>query len=268
MAQRIRLLALDLDGTLLAADGRISDRDFAAVRAAAGQGVAVVLATSRWPALSQQTAAMLGLRAPQICHNGAEVLDEDGKTLRHLVMPAEAARAVAAVTDAGPYETFTSTPGATYWRSSRDLDPARMPPGVTPAKRHSDLVKSGATAVLVFGDHGVAAVQAALAGRFDGTLNVADGYSDTFPHYLSITHAEGDKGRALDLVRAHLGVSRGATMAIGDAGPDVPMILAAGTGVAMGNAPAFVKDAADAVAPSNLESGVAWALERFVLPGA
>jgi hydroxymethylpyrimidine pyrophosphatase-like HAD family hydrolase len=76
VSSRIRLVALDLDGTLLGADGRVTDRDLAAVRAAADRGVAVVLATSRWPVLSQQTAALLGLRAPQICHNGAEVLDE------------------------------------------------------------------------------------------------------------------------------------------------------------------------------------------------
>lgn len=265
MSSRIRLLALDLDGTLLGAGGRVSDRDLAAVRAAAGRGVAVVLATSRWPVLSQQTAALLGLRAPQICHNGAEVLDEAGRQLRHLIMPPEAAAAVAAVTDDGAFDTFTSAGGCTYWRSGRPLDPTRMPAGVTPASRHADLVQEGATAVLVFGDEGVATVRGALDGCFEDVLNIADGYSDTFPHYLSITHREADKGRALELVRAYLGVGREETMAIGDAGPDVPMITVAGIGVAMGNAPEPVKVVAHAVAPSNLENGVAWALERFVL---
>jgi len=265
VSSRIRLVALDLDGTLLGADGRVSDRDLAAVRAAADRGVAVVLATSRWPVLSQQTAALLGLRAPQICHNGAEVLDEAGRTLQHLVMPAEAAAAVAAVTDRGRFDTFTSVGGRTYWRSGRRLDPARLPPGVVAASRHADLVREGATAILVFGDEGVATVRASLDGRFHDVLNIADGYSETFPHYLSITHREADKGRALGLVRAHLGVGVDETMAIGDAGPDVAMIAVAGIGVAMGNAPEYVKAAADATAPSNLENGVAWALERFVL---
>lgn len=261
----IRLLALDLDGTLLRPDGGIDDRDLAAVRAASERGVAVVLATSRWPALSRQTAALLGLHAPQICHNGAEVLDEQGGTLRHLLMPAEAAAAVTAVTDAGPFETFTSAAGCTYWRTGRALDPNRLPPGVVARGHHGDLVRDGATAILVFGDAGVEAVNRALDGRFQGILNVADGYSETFPHYLSVTADGGDKGAALEVVRAYLEVAVEETMAIGDAGPDVPMIRAAGVGVAMGNAPAHVQQAADAVVPGNLEAGVAQALEQFIL---
>ncbi len=262
---RIRLLALDLDGTLLRSDSSIDPRDLSAVRAASERGVSVVLATSRWPALSSQTAALLGLHAPQICHNGAEVLDEEGRTLRQLLMPADAAATVTAVTDAGPFETFTSTADCTYWRSGHALDARRLPPGVVVCGRHADVVQAGATAILVFGDAGVDAVNRALAGRFQGVLNVADGYSETFPHYLSVTAEGGDKGSALELVRAHLGVAAEETMAIGDAGPDVPMLRAAGVGVAMGNAPAHVKEAADAVTAGNLEAGVAAALERFVL---
>ncbi len=56
-------------------------------------------------------------------------------------------------------------------------------------------------------------------------------------------------------------------MAVGDAAPDIAM-FALGLGVAMGNAPDDVKAEADAVAPSNAEAGVAWAIRRFVPDGS
>ena len=67
------------------------------------------------------------------------------------------------------------------------------------------------------------------------------------------------------LLCEHIGVPPEETLAIGDAAPDVPMFELAATGVAMGNAPDTVKAQADAVAPSNAENGVAWAIRQFVL---
>jgi hydroxymethylpyrimidine pyrophosphatase-like HAD family hydrolase len=63
----------------------------------------------------------------------------------------------------------------------------------------------------------------------------------------------------------HLGVPLEEAMAMGDAQPDVAMFEVAGIGVAMGNAIDDVKAQADAVAPSNTEGGVAWAIRRYVL---
>ena len=56
-------------------------------------------------------------------------------------------------------------------------------------------------------------------------------------------------------------------MAVGDAEPDLDMFAVAATGVAMGNAIDSVKEQADAVAPSNAEAGVAWAIKKFALDG-
>ena len=96
-------------------------------------------------------------------------------------------------------------------------------------------------------------------------LNLAFGYSESFPPYLNIVHADADKGRALELVCAHVGVPMAEAMAIGDAAPDLPMMRAAGVGMAMGNAPDDVKAQADVVGPSNIDDGVAWAIREFVL---
>ena len=101
--------------------------------------------------------------------------------------------------------------------------------------------------------------------RYAGVLNLAYGYSETFPPYLNIVHAGADKGRALQLVCEHVGVPLAEAMAIGDAAPDLPMMRAAGVGLAMGNAPHEVKAQADAVGPSNIDDGVAWAIRAFAL---
>ncbi len=73
-----------------------------------------------------------------------------------------------------------------------------------------------------------------------------------------------NKGAALAVVLERLGIDCGGVMAIGDNLNDVSMFALARVSVAMGNAPRQVKEAALAVAPSNDEEGVAWALKRFV----
>lgn len=82
---------------------------------------------------------------------------------------------------------------------------------------------------------------------------------------VEITHAQATKEYGMIRVCALLGVDPVRTMAIGDSGNDISMLRAAGFGVAMGDAPQEVKDAADIVTASNREDGAALAIERYVL---
>lgn len=85
------------------------------------------------------------------------------------------------------------------------------------------------------------------------------------PNSMEVTHAEATKGKGLLALCARLGVAPRATMALGDSGNDVPMLAVAGLGVAMGNAPDFVKAAARTVTLSNVEDGAALAIEKYAL---
>ena len=85
------------------------------------------------------------------------------------------------------------------------------------------------------------------------------------PRSIEITHREATKAQGLLRVCSLLGVDSARTLAIGDSGNDIPMLRAAGLGVAMGNAPQEVRDAAGAVTLSNAEDGAAAAVERYVL---
>ncbi|SBW06521.1 Cof-like hydrolase [uncultured Eubacteriales bacterium] len=85
------------------------------------------------------------------------------------------------------------------------------------------------------------------------------------PNSMEITHTEATKGKGLAAICRHLGIDLARTMAIGDSGNDVPMLAVAGLSVAMGNAPDFVKAAAQTVTHPNTEDGAAIAIEKYVL---
>jgi len=267
----IRLVALDLDGTLLDPSMRLGEEDQAAVVAARDRGVLIVLNTARWYAIAQRTARRLELSTPLICHNGAHVqLANDGEELLHVCLPEEPARAILAVCDDGGFETYTTVAGNTYMRTPLEaqIDPARLPQDMVLARRHVEHVTGPATGLIVFSAEGVRSVVRAFEQRYAGEVEFAQAWSESAQPYVSITGPGVDKGRALRLVCERLGVVPEEAMAVGDAAPDLAMFDVAGLSVAMGNAPHDVKARADAVAPSNAASGVAWALRRFVLDGA
>ena len=262
----VRLVALDLDGTLLDSADRISEANARTVRRAVEKGVEVVLATSRWYSLARKTADALGLTAPLICHTGALIRDPtNGHDLRHLRLDMEAAREVAAYSDARRYRTFVTVDDLTYLRTSQTIDPARLPPDVRPVPELAPVLSGAPTAFLTFGSEAVDDLLARFGERYASVLNLCEGYSETFPRYLSIGHAQADKGSALRQVCERVGIDPQDALAVGDAPPDGAMFRVAGRSVAMANAPAHVRELADTVAPRNDEDGVAWALEEFVL---
>jgi Cof subfamily protein (haloacid dehalogenase superfamily) len=265
---RVRLVAVDLDGTLLNRGNRVSEGNAAAVRDAIAAGVHMVFATSRWFLLAKRTADALGVTDPIICHNGAQIRSPvDGEYVLRLRLPEDASREIASLADQHRYESMVTVGDDTYMITKRPgLDPARLPGGMRLCERLSDRVDGGAEGFLFFGQDAVEGLRAALDGRYEGVLNVAYGYSQTFPGYLNIVHAAADKGRALAIVCDRLGVPPAEAMAIGDAAPDLEMMRVAGVSVAMGNAPDDVKAEATAVGPSNLDDGVAWAIRHFALP--
>jgi Cof subfamily protein (haloacid dehalogenase superfamily) len=85
------------------------------------------------------------------------------------------------------------------------------------------------------------------------------------PEYLEFTHRDATKGKALEYLAVAKGIVKEDIIAIGDSFNDISMIQYAGLGVAMGNAPAEVKEYADYVTGTNDEDGVAQVIDKFVL---
>ncbi len=207
--------------------------------------------------------------APLICHNGAQVrMPGTDSDLLHLRLDPRISRELAEFIDGRPETSMVTVDGISYLRTTRPIDPSRLPAGLRLVPRLSDVLTAPATAFILFGEEAVDALEAAFGERYSDVLNLARGYSASYPHYVNVVDARADKGSALRLVCEHLGFDVRQVMAVGDAGPDVSMFRVAGHSVAVGNAPPEVQAEAQTVAPSNNEDGVAWALERFVLSDA
>jgi Cof subfamily protein (haloacid dehalogenase superfamily) len=263
----IRLIALDLDGTLLNSALKVSERNGEAVRRALESGVKVVLATTRWYLLAKRTADRLGIDTPLICNNGAMITSpQDGSELLHLRLDQELAHAVTALADERGWETFTTIEDATYMRPRPGIIPEKLPAGLRVSERQSDEVARGQpTSVLVFGEEAVNEIEARFLPAQQDRANFSLNRPQIFPHYVVLTHPEADKGRALEMVCRELDVPMTEVLAMGDSESDLGMLQQAGLGIAMNNAPDEVKRAALHIAPANDADGVAWAIERFAL---
>jgi Cof subfamily protein (haloacid dehalogenase superfamily) len=263
---KYRMLALDLDGTLLNSAMRLSDTNAEALKSAAERGVSVVLATSRWYALAKRTADRLGLTTPIVCSNGAEVREIDGGELLSLPLDAEAAREIVTWGDDHGWEMFTTVGHSTYMQMRPGIIPEKLPGGLKVADRHSEHLGEGAPlCVQIWQQASVQEVAERFAPKFDGRVRFSFNTPIGQPHYVVLTHPDAEKAKALELVREKLGIAPEETIAMGDSESDIEMLRWAGLGIAMRNSPDAVKKEALHIAPSNDEDGVAWAAIKFLL---
>ena len=266
-----KLIALDLDGTLLDASHQLPEANAEALRQAMERGVRVVIATSRWHGIEPERrgdilAQRLGIDTPLVCSNGAQVRDSDGRDLLLLPLDDGIAREVTQLGDDGGWEMFTTIGDATYMQPRPNVIPEKLPAGLKVAARQSEHIGEAATvSVLVFGQNAVDELEARYGAAGDHRARFSFNRPVGLPPYVVLTHPEADKARALDLVCRQLGVAPDETIAMGDSESDLEMLRYAGLGIAMRNAPDSVKRAALHIAPANTEYGVAWAVRRFLL---
>lgn len=272
--QDIRLIALDMDGTVLDDAKRISPRTMQTLQAVIDRGVLVVPATGR-PAdgVPPQFMTLRGVRYV-LASNGASVVDlTTGKQLVHL--PFARDMALAAYDILARYDSLLSVfAGGTAWALDRGEDVADYaPPNLWEYLRTSRRAVKGLRAQLAQNPDDIEkfsilykdintrdAARDAVLKRFPD-IEV----SDSLGGNLELNAPGVDKGRGLLALAAALGLAPAQVMACGDGGNDLGMVRAAGLGVAMANAQDEVKAAANFITLSNNEDGVAAAVERFVL---
>lgn len=275
-AAAIRLAALDLDGTLLDSAKNLSERNRAALAAAAAKGVAIVPTTGRFFDAMPPAVRDLPFVRYAITVNGAQVYDrETGAALARAEIPLAAALAAMEVldgfdciydcyqdnwgwmTDAMQRRAADYAPDEHYLKMIREL---RRP--VPELKAHLAAKGADVQKVMCFARRAadLPAIRAALASRAPGLA-----LTRSTPNNVEINAPGAHKGAALRRLAEALGFGLGDCMAFGDGLNDLTMVRDAGLGVAMANATPEVLAAAKFVAPSNDEDGVAAALERFVL---
>lgn len=287
----IRLLALDLDGTLLNSRGRLTERNARAVAAARERGVRVAVVTGRRFRDARPMALEVGVDVPLISHNGA--LTRHARTLETIALfplPVAAARKALSIGRAAGTIPLVSDDregqdglGVLVYDTLSGDNPALMKYMAWARRLHGDdgavretpslesyldhdpvhLTFSGGCGLL---NELYAQLQRALGGE-------AKILSTMYPKLdfglLDVLHPSASKGAGVAAAASELDISPDEVMAIGDNFNDLEMLRYAGTGVVMGNAEASLREAAGLhTTAANDEDGVALAIERFILGNA
>lgn len=288
-----RLLALDLDGTLLDAASRLSPANRAAVGRAIDAGLEVVVCTGRGFAECRHVLDDLTMAGAAVVAGGAMTVQlPSGETLHRSAMPADLVREVSRILNAatGHYVLLLKDRSATgvdyVLLGDGRVDAAsewwfnQVPVAVQRAERFEDdphpdetirlgivttareMKRLGARVVEEFGRrtfvHHFPVINSDGNGRH---------LADDAIHLMEIFNAETNKWSAISALAAQRGIAAGHIAAIGDEINDVAMIRHAGLGIAMGNAIDPIKQVADRITLDQAEDGVAHAIEQ-ILGGA
>ena len=262
--------AFDLDGTVLRRDLRITERTVTALDRLRGRGMRLVIATGRRFEGAREHAERLGFADadPVICYGGSMVRRMNGQTLLHRTLPRNlgvevlewaAGRGLHArvFVDGRIITSPDTTAALEYLRRAQE-------PDVSVVDSPADWLREGGEepTKLVIVDHpdGVPRWLEEARTAFSGRLFV----TRSLPHYVEIGGLEGTKASALEFLCGRWGIDPRRVIAFGDADNDIDMLRFAGHGVAVGGMTEEVREAADAVAPTVNQDGVASYVEKLL----
>jgi len=259
---RPRLVASDLDGTLLRSDGTVSAHTAAVWAALARQGIETVLVTARPPRWLHDLEQVVGPRGVALCGNGAFVYEVATRRLleSHCFEPQTLLELIADLRSAIPGATFAAERvdgpfvEPDFPDPHADSKPAGLVVGSGAAIVDKPVGKLLALAPELPTEAFLAQVELVLAGRALLAYSGAHGLAEINPPGVA-------KDAALRRWCAELGIDAAQVWAFGDMPNDLPMLRWAGVGHAVANAHPSVLEVADVVCPSNDDDGVAVALE-------
>jgi Cof subfamily protein (haloacid dehalogenase superfamily) len=277
-----RILALDVDGTLLDADGTLRPSTAEAVGRAARAGIRPVLCTGRRYRRARPIAEQLGLDAPLVCNSGAIVKDPaDHRTLWRADFDApllgailglfrDHGQAAVTFTDRTPddfdFVVECDSTGRPFFdeyvhsnRSHAEVDPGWAGPGRVASGRHFHLCAIGSRPEMLAFER---VVLASLGDRVQTFVQKSPNYSGTM---CEVLRSDASKWSGILHLAEIWGVDPAEICAVGDDMNDVPMLRGAGLGVAMGHAPEAVRAAADHVTADHHNDGVALLVDRILL---
>jgi Cof subfamily protein (haloacid dehalogenase superfamily) len=280
-AQDIRLLVVDIDGTIAGPSNQVSDRVLKALHQVQAQGIPVAVATGRMYSSAQRFHQVVQSRLPLIAYQGAWIQDPQDQMLhQHTPLPVDRAQELltyfaqphlqphvsihlyvddqlfveAMLPDTKDYTDRAGIPVtlveslATLLDDLRSVGDHRAPTKLLAMSEDTDLIATALTD---------------LKTRYRADQMYLTTSTATF---LEATHPAVNKGNAVRyLAESILGISVAQVMAIGDNCNDLEMLESVGWGVAMGDAPEMVKAVANWVAPNVEADGAAVAIERFLL---
>ncbi|HEY1348407.1 MAG TPA: Cof-type HAD-IIB family hydrolase [Ktedonobacteraceae bacterium] len=272
----IKLIALDIDGTLLDAHGTITPRVRSALYEARCAGMIIALATARRYTGARQVADALDFELPLIVYDGALVVNYPGQTpIYSQPLSAQVAGQVIEIflrNRVQPVVQFCDRLLEEVWTGPAEHDHLELATYIAAAGEHLrrlpyTQMRAGRVdplRVVAFAPQEtigrlipeISALACSWNAIDQGSFHCAE---------LAVLHAGCSKASGVAALAAWYAIPLAQVMAIGDNTNDIGMLRLAGWGVAMGQAPAVVKAAARALTTSNQEDGVALAIERYAL---
>ncbi len=268
---RFRMIAADLDYTLLDEESKISERNKKAIQEAVSRGVMFIIATGRM--FKTSVAYMNDLKIdcdwPLINYHGALIkTSRSNKTIYHC--PLENSQAVELIEEAHRKDCHVSlfigdnlyvreeNEHTRYYRSLTNID--LQPVGdlaIFLKKRGVNPTKLS----IISWDGRIDKIETELKEHYADELTILQ----SRPYFLEITDKKATKGQALRWLAGKMGIAADEIIAFGDGYNDLDMVSYAGLGVAVGNAKQAVKDAASLITSAHNEDGVAEVIENYVL---
>ncbi|MGK7928773.1 MAG: Cof-type HAD-IIB family hydrolase [Spirulina sp.] len=269
----IRLLALDVDGTIAGQSNQVSEAVKIAIAEVQNRGIQVAIATGRMYRSALRFHHAIGSQLPIIAYNGAWIQDPaTGDILRHSPLPLQSAGELLDYYEHPQWREILDI--HCYWDDRlyvRESTPytveysARSGIEAHIAGDLRTLLNNPPTKVLALSPD-IDAIQQITADLKNRYLPSEIYLTQSSPHFLEATHPHVNKGTALRfLAEEVLGYSLENVMAIGDNYNDLEMLQSVGLGIAMGDAPTEVQNGSQWVAPSVDEDGVAAAIAKFLL---
>ncbi|MBM7581559.1 Cof subfamily protein (haloacid dehalogenase superfamily) [Caldicoprobacter guelmensis] len=265
---KYRLVAIDLDDSLLNDDLSISQENLEAVRCTIEKGVKVTIATGRMFKSALPYVQQLGINVPVITYQGALVVNALSRdVLLHCPVPLDLSREIVKESKKNNIHLQVYIDDEYYFEEHNKYSDLYFKvsgiPGKAVGSLDDFLVKEPTKLIMIDEPENILKWMEYYREKFSGKLQVTISKA----HYLEFTNIEATKGNAVKYLAEMYGIKPEEVIAIGDSFNDIPMLTYAGLGVAMGNAPEIVKSHADYVTYSNNENGVAYVLEKFVLGG-
>lgn len=267
----IRLLVLDIDGTIVDESNRVRDSVAQAIRSAQRRGVAVALATGRLYQSALHAYDSIESVLPLICYEGALIREpKTGFVHRHWAIDPRVATQMLDYSEphspSGRLSVHFYIQDNLYVSNMNDasvryFEGSKVEPIVSDLRQ---LLDHATTKVMVVSDDGE--VIAHLSSQLNNSYSRTQISRHKSVTVLEAFHPEVNKGSAVRyLAEEIMGLRPGNVMAIGDHFTDIEMLQYAGIGIAMGDAPEAVKASADWVTTTVAEDGVATAIERWIL---
>lgn len=261
-----KMIAIDLDDSLLDNDLMISPKNKEALYRAIEQGVIITIATGRMYISALVYAKQLGLDVPLITYQGGLVKSAlSGQVLYNKSVPIDISQKIIGMARSKDAHLQIYIEDDYYFEKNNSYSEGYGKNVGVMGKEVGPL-----DVFLTLEPNKLIIIQEPekileLKDLFDETFGEEIEINISKPQYLEFTHKDASKGKALQHLAMSKGIDRENIMAIGDSYNDISMMRFAGLGVAMDNAPDDVKKWADYITGANYEDGVAQAINKFVL---